>query len=634
MSAGISNRYTVYFGVKNPSNVQIAPSLEARGIPLLRQEPSKATVVVIPDAPQTGYGSYIHALPYFMKAYMTGRRVNLINPTAQLEPTPFEEMATWGLPDIVFGWRFAIASEVIDNLRETYLAYDTVGQGRPGMAISAPNLETIRSIRETNPDTVFPAPYGFANLTTIGTAIVAYRIVNQFAALQQYPAWMDPTHYTNWSILCSEGTTTEEGETEMATEDWIGSIRTDDGVVTCRGDQWITNLGKDMLPFSKAIVVMEPRTIAMGGLWFPFVSELALFDTETVPTVVDRWFLSSLAGETTECIQMMNKVRSDFGVLGKTEWGKGMTHVFKCLDICIRAQGRLRIILDNGVYLGSCIMGSNFLVEVNSQVYRPGSAENLRDAVLLSGSNQFILRKIAIECAMGEKGLDDVKKMWALRIKISESGGCSLNLQKEIEKLAMQLRFPEDKAWKPIVSDIARAASYMDDGTPVVDYPLHENLPITASSLFSNDKLRVIWSCFGYTAPSFRIPGGAAFDLSVPQNFVTRRAGAFSKQTSETLVVSKISLRMVALDQAISDTEVMIREKQALNPFALPNMKRSAANQYKVFTGKDFQRVVENLRLIAKVGVVGVSSSSGTKRKATGGDHDEAPFRKKTAFDW
>jgi hypothetical protein len=420
----------------------------------------------------------------------------------------------------------------------------------------------------------------------------------------------------------------------MATEDWIGSIRTDDGVVTCRGDQWITNLGKDMLPFSKAIVVMEPRTIAMGGLWFPFVSELALFDTETVPTVVDRWFLSSLAGETTECIQMMNKVRSDFGVLGKTEWGKGMTHVFKCLDICIRAQGRLRIILDNGVYLGSCIMGSNFLVEVNSQVYRPGSAENLRDAVLLSGSNQFILRKIAIECAIGEKGLDDVKKMWALRIKISESGGCSLNLQKEIEKLAMQLRFPEDKTWKPIVSDIARAASYMDDGTPIVDYPLHENLPITASSLFSNDKLRVIWSCFGYTAPSFRIPGGAAFDLSVPQNFVTRRAGAFSKQISETLVVSKISLRMVALDQAISDTEVMIREKQALNPFALPNMKRSAANQYKVFTGKDFQRVVENLRLIAKVGVVGVSSSSGTKRKATGGDHDEAPFRKKTAFDW
>jgi hypothetical protein len=279
-------------------------------------------------------------------------------------------------------------------------------------------------------------------------------------------------------------------------------------------------------------------------------------------------------------------------------------------------------------------MGSNFLVEVNSQVYRPGSSENLRDAVLLSGSNQFILRKIAIECAMGEKGLDDVKKMWALRIKISESGGCSLNLQKEIEKLAMQLRFPEDKTWKPIVSDIARAASYMDDGTPIVDYPLHENLPITASSLFSNDKLRVIWSCFGYTAPSFRIPGGAAFDLSVPQNFVTRRAGAFSKQTSETLVVSKISLRMVALDQAISDTEVMIREKQALNPFALPNMKRSAANQYKVFTGKDFQRVVENLRLIAKVGVVGVSSSSGTKRKATGGDHDEAPFRKKTAFDW
>jgi hypothetical protein len=634
MSTGISNRFTVYFGVKNPSNTQIAPSLEARGIPLLRQEPSKATTVVIPDAPQTGYGAYIHALPHFMKAYMTGRKVNLITPTSVLDPTPFDAMITWGLPDVVFGWRFSIANEVVENLRETYSAYDTVGQGRPGMAVSSPDMETVRSIRETNPDMVFPAPYGFSNLTTISTVVVTYRIINQITALQQYPAWMDPQHYTNWSALCVEGSTDQAGDTAMATSDWVESIGTDEGVIPCRGDQWITNLGTDMLPFSKALVVQDPRTIAMGGLWFPYIAELALFDTETVPQVIDRWFLSSLAADTGECVEMMGKVRSDFGLLGKTEWGKSMTHAFKCMDICIRAQGRLKVVMDNGIYLGSCVMGSNFLVEINGQMYRPGSADNLRDAVLLSGSNRLLLRKIARECAAGETEFDNISRMWELRSKISTAGGCSLTSQKEVEKLAMQLRFPEDKSWKPIVHDIAKAASYMDDGTPIVDYPIEERLPITAGSLFVNEKLRVIWSCFGYTAPSFRIPGGAAFDLSAPSNFITRKAGAFSRQTTETLVVSKISLRMVALDQAINDTEMLIREKQALNPFALPNMKRSAANQYKVFTGKDFQKIVDSLRMIARVGTIESTASSKGKRKATGEDHGEGPSRKKTAFDW
>jgi hypothetical protein len=634
MSAGINNRYTVYFGVKNPSNVQIAPALEARGIPLLRQEPCKATTVVIPDAPQTGYGAYIHALPYFMKAYMTGKKVNTINPTAVLESTPFDEMATWGLPDVIFGWKFAIASEVTDNLRETYGVYDTVGQGRPGMAVSNPSLDTVRTIRETNPDMVFPAPFGFTNLTTISTVVVSYRIINQFTSLQQYPAWMDPSHYTNWSLLCAEGSTRESGEVEMAAQDWVESVGTDEGAVPCRGDQWITNLGEDMLPFSKDMVVQDPRKIAMGGLWFPYISELALFDTETVPKVIDRWFLSSLAGETGDCVRMMGKVRSDFGLLGKTEWGKGMTHAFKCLDICIRAQGRLRIVMDNDVYLGCCIMGSNFLVEINGIDYRPGSGENLRDAVMLSGSNRIILRQIAKMCKAVEDSFDNITGMWELRASISESGGCPVGSQKEIERIAMQLRFPEDKQWKPVVFDISKACAYVADGRPIGEYDRDAGFPITAGSLFSNDKLRVIWSCFGYTAPSFRIPGGASFDLTTPANFITKKTGAFSRQSTETLVVSKISLRMVALDQAVNDMETMIRDKQALNPFALPNMKRSAANQYKVFTGKDFQKIVECLRVIAKVGVVGALGASKGKRKATGEDLGEGPSRKKTAFDW
>jgi len=71
-----------------------------------------------------------------------------------------------------------------------------------------------------------------------------------------------------------------------------------------------------------------------------------------------------------------------------------------------------------------------------------------------------------------------------------------------------------------------------------------------------------------------------------------------------------------------------------LNPFALPNMKRSAANQYKVFTGKDFQKIVDSLRMIARVGTIESTASSKGKRKATGEDHGEGPSRKKTAFDW
>lgn len=631
MTSGINNRFTVFFGVKNPSNAQISPALEARGIPLLRQEPDKANITVLPDARQPGYMSYANSLPHFMRAYMLNMKINLLRTCAVLLPTVWENMTTWGLPSLVFGWKTAIATEVLDDLRETRGASDTTGQGRPGMVLSDPTFDDVKAVRETHPDPTFPAPFGMTNLTTIPTVLLVYRIANQFISLQQYSAFLDTEHFEG--IVEGLVEDPQSDDVQMRPEQYIPEIGTVGGVIKVpeRVTQQVTCL-KGLEPYGSYNPLLQEDTVDTGGLWFPYLSELALFDTDTIPRVIDRWFLGCLAEEPSEVTGVFQKIKSDMGLLGRTEWGKTVTHLFRCIDVAIRAQAKVKIAVESGHYLGCAVMGSNFTIHVNGTEYRPGGPGELKDAYLRSGSNVEILHAVALAAGLDFGTISAVKGMWELRGVLSRQG-VPLGKQKDVIRIAKQLRFPE-KHWTPVVANLTKAKNLLVDGTPLAEYPDDTDLPIVADAIFSLEKDFVIWSCFGYVAPSFRIPGGASFDLTARQNLVSRRAGVFGGgKTNEQLVVSKISLQMVALDVAVDHLRALIREQKALNPFAQPNTRRSMQNQYKTFTGKDFQRVVEILREIAKVGAPEEAGPSKGKRKA-GGEPDETRPSKRTALDW
>lgn len=642
MQNAVQNRFTVFFGIRNPSNTAIAPALEAMGLPMLRQEIGLAQIYSIPDLNQPGYGLYKTSLPHFINAYYHKRPVNLLTPGISLPSVTWESLQSFGLPNVAFGWSISIPSESLDQLRERDGATDVSGQGRPGLLIESPSLDNIHNVRATHPDLTFPPPYGATNLSTIPTAVTSIRIMNLFAALQQYPAFMDTEHYENFIEYRGRGAADDAEVLPSATESEgiIDRVITPEGVfvVQTRVKQAFTSFKTDsFIPYDKYDCCWATNPSSIGGLWFPYIAELALYDTETVPRVVDLYFKGSFGEDSREIIGMMMRFRADWGLLGKTEWGKAMSHVFTCMKIAIEGQGVIKFHIEEGRYLGSVVQGSNFTVSVNKQDYRPGTFEQLKDAVNMSGSNQLILGNIGA-MVRGKSGrivdLSEVKGMWELRCKIWESF-VSVESQGEIIKLAGQLRLPKSH-WKMSVQGFEKAAARLTDGTPVKDYGEEEDLPITASALFTQDKPFLIWSCFGPIAPSFRIPGGQPFDLTKSQNIVTRRAGAFGKGgKAEMIVVSRLSMRMVALEMAVEDLKTMMREKTVLNPFGAPNTRRSTANQYKMFTGADFQRVVGSLRTIAGVGAAeGQASGSGKGKRRAGGEPEDMPGAKRSVLDW
>lgn len=629
MQSQVSNRFTVVLGASPTTELNVAPELSAMGINVIKQSPDQVTWSATPQMRQPGYGTYKTHLGHFISAFYRGTPVNLSLPGCTI-PAEVTSIPEWGLPKVAFGWGIPVANEVLDNLRETWKAYDVSGMGKAGLAVDNPNMDAIRHILSTNPTRNFPAPYGMTNLSTLAAARVSKGILYAFSKLQQYPAFLDQEHYEMFvderHYMAGEDVNTEF-QTRVAiqgrdTIDWPHDI-----------PQHFTKLGNLASPGSvQNIIDPTSFTPPCGGIWFPYISPVANYDTKTAVSVIQTYFSSCLGDSAEEINTTIEQLRSAWGLLGRTEWGKQITHAFYVMRIAIECQCSVRLAFEGANYLGVVMLGEGYELCINNGVVSIGSAEQLGDAMRLGGSNKLILRKIANAASMRMEELDNITSMWELRHKLFEDG-CPLDQQREIIRMASGLRFEGGIHWKPVVSSFTKAAEYIASPTPIEEYNKSDNLPITASSLFSLDKVAVIWSCFGEVAPSFRIPGGSVFKLARGGNTVSRNIGLGRKATKEVLNVTKVSLRMVSLELAISDIKAVIQDKEIHNPFATPQPKRSTANAYKTFSGNNMDKVVGALRLIAKVDVVeGVSLDKGKKRMFDG-DGAAGPSAKRGALD-
>jgi hypothetical protein len=621
-----NNRFSVLFGIKNPTNTQVSPALEALGIRMLRQAPSDTNLDVIRIYDQTGYCVYKHNLPAYMRAFYEEKPRSLLNPLVGLPRLNWDELITFGLPEIICDWSFPLPDEVADALRTNLDAQDARDKNnKPAMVFPKLTPLQIPTLRETNPNNRTPAPFGLANIGCIPVVKVCYTLLNLFSRLQQYSSAIDSEHAFSIEMMKRQAVEGDNTDAEMEVAElpdhYVQSITHGGTTIRCSGPQAATHLGPSTVTYPEYSSQYDATRLACGGLFFPYISELAAWDKKKVPSVISRYFQGCL-GETVEDVEeMIEMVRREFGVLGHTEWGKEMTHAFTCMGLAIESQSKLWLVIDEGVYLGAVLEGTGFSLFCNREEFQPGSRDQLIDAVAKGGNNMSVLAKIG-QYVRGEGdevvNFTDVNRMWKLRRRL-EQNRVRGDDKEEIIKLAKQLRFRDDISWKPIVDDIVRSGEYLSDNYRLNEYSEDENLPITATALFSDDKEFVIWSCFGYVAPSFRIPGGTLFDLRSVQNVVTRNVGGVrggQSVSKEKLIVSKIHLRVVDLELAVRDLKDMIREKTILNPFATPVMRRSNEARFKMFTGQGMNKVVAALRDICRVGTVATRDENPNKRGA------------------
>lgn len=152
--------------------------------------------------------------------------------------------------------------------------------------------------------------------------------------------------------------------------------------------------------------------------------------------------------------------------------------------------------------------------------------------------------------------------------------------------------------------------------------------PIYPPAILFPDRRDRLWSAFGSSAPSFRVPGGKKMDLR--ETFQVVERSKVGEKTSR--AVRKIGFILKKLDESLSDLHTMIDDKFIMNPHGAAIMSRaSSSSLVKTLEKEQCESVVAALRKVAQVTVSDPVDRAG-KRKADA-DVEEGPSKKTRADD-
>jgi len=577
----------VYFGHKNHRGLSVSPALQSLGIDLLRTTPHDVLAVAHPLVVQPGYTTYITHLPAFMKAYISRTNVPF-NQQGYLANLPIEGCLPIGFPPVVIDYKGPIPSKFVDILSQ--IGFESIKMNRVDNILRFPSvdLDQIQAIRKTNPNATTPAPVNTINLQAMEAWIIVLKLVSLLLRSHTYPAFTDDDHF-----LDEHDNLTEELSKRKAGEEMGNTPKR--GRTGAGGDRNRTAEGGDVEmasnptvePKESAIVLHKakpPRAdvVAWGsplelpntsGIFFPYVPELTSFDTQTVPRFIETALIQSLGNKPEKQLEMIEKIRSAWGVVGKTDAGNVMAHLCKVVHLSLRAQARAFPFVIEGVYQGCVMSGGRFWVGINGQVYKP-----LPFAALQEETGSYHMHSRVLNRILEIIDDEDIRRPDTMRTlrRVLLDATLTEDERDEVRKLAVNLHFKNDKFLAVNAQTISRILKDLTSSDNSED----STLPMHHSALFSRDKVLVSLSAFGYQAPSFQIENCPKVSLT-------------SSKPPQTLV-----LRQKPLDVACVDWKHMLESKEMRNnPRNL-----SRANRDRSIVGNDKTTLWGELVKLAQVG--------------------------------
>jgi hypothetical protein len=287
----------------------------------------------------------------------------------------------------------------------------------------------------------------------------------------------------------------------------------------------------------------------------------------------------------------METLKGEWGVLGKTEAGKQVSHLAFCIKVALPAQARPIPLFVDGRYVGAFVSGYGWVMMVDGKEYRPQEFKTVLEEIEKSTTHTVTLEKILVLLGVsGSPGdaMGDVYKiardpsttMMELRDRCI-GGKVSVAETQEIKKLAKSLDF-HTAHWSMNANHITRALSLICD----VSAALPRDLPINPSVLFTNDRVDVVWSCFGPLAPTFRPNNGQLVSISDPTYTVTMKRGP--ETVSEEKPNSVFHVAQAELSTAIADLKEL-RESSKVG--ILRQVRRESKYALREFKGEEHARI-------------------------------------------
>jgi hypothetical protein len=365
------------------------------------------------------------------------------------------------------------------------------------------------------------------------------------------------------------------------------------------------------------------------GLSFPYVADLSQDDFSTPITVVERYLKYCLGDSEDEVRDAFERLRSGWGTLAITPYGRELAHMFWCVGIAIESGGSLRVISSSSDAYHGCIVLGRFSLTIRNITYATSKRETLVADFGKASPHDTSLATIfsKIFYASPEdrtEAKDACDSIHELR-EILQKQGTSEEGREIIRRLSFYVTFSSDK--RPLVFtafNIARVLEAIAD--PTID---ETQFPLYPPAILMSDRTGRLWSAFGAMAPSFRVPAGKKMHLGESFQVVERgKEGAKIPRT-----VKKIGFVIKPFEEALTDLRSVIDDKTIFNPHGSSIMARSSSSALvKTVDGDQCERIIAALRRVASVTVSDKSGTAKGKRRADE-DADDVINRKKKRVD-
>lgn len=539
----------IYFGYPNPDSInKLSPALQALELNFLKAEPGKIALRGLHRIAQDGYGEYASNLAAFMFATERQQNVSLRREGYPVL-TNANDVIPFVIPNIYVQYKGT--KDVPENLKR---ATNVKSISVKDKTIKAYLIEYKAGIfgliqqsgYETN---AFPIANTIA-ADDLGTLITILRIISAFLRTHKYPAFPTNNEFeyeysksieAKKRVLAPEdviefstGTDVSKRQLVKVKEDgeptWVVPETTDDKVEVCLRKAKPSDITLPAWGDASQI----PNT---DGIVFPYVEDLAVWDKETVPSVIANHFVRCLGHTTEGALKQLSDLSLHWKKsLFRSPIGNVLSHLFRVAELAIPCQARVFPVIQSNTYYGCYLSGSGFSVALKSELHRPTTFSNNTEDFDCFDSMNSLLAKIGAKMGIAT----DEKAMTLLYGKGSLSMRELNNRLKtriisiptlgEIRTLAARIRYPQEFL-RINMTNIQWALTSIASGKEVDSL-----VPMHASALGRTSVIELVLSAFGPTAPSPTIPGAQKISITPKPPPAFNKVLAFRTTTLETAV--------------------------------------------------------------------------------------------------
>jgi hypothetical protein len=506
----------------------VSQTVKDRGLMYMRAKPCDVQVAVISLVTQFGYACYIRNLPAFMAATATGKVVRIDNRGYPIN-AEFPQLP-WKLPKVIYDFDKALSDRTKDELQAH--SYEVQGRGRKiAYVMHNVSIEKVRSLVRSGVNTRTMHVIGTVNIDALKAVLIIRQILSLFLLTHVYPAM----RHTDTITLRNEGNELfEEPPSKKRKADTMK-----ESSMTAKASQAPAKRGEerdsgdsdnrdDTIELKRAKPTQRTDEGRWGsvehmpnasGVYVPFVRELAVSDTITLPTLLSTTFIKCLSDTTQGMVQQLRYLRAAWGVISTTDVGHEISHLSKCIDIAIQAQAIVYPIYAGTIYEGSIISGASFSIGIGEKVYEPLAYERLQDEVRKSSMHTRSINEISALLGNDDKGQPYVYSSIRELSAIAKERPIDEFQRQEMVKLAYNLCF-DNRYWSTSPRYIEKALDLLLEPTRISN-----DIPMNPKYMFSVDPIECVLSAFGHQSFTFMIPNGSRTELGVgqpPKNFHVR----------------------------------------------------------------------------------------------------------------